>query len=122
MTNFTRIPEKSAEVLRDFLFSSNEIGPNMKGRCASICYMIFQMVNQECDFYIYDGNICSLGNFHNQQRRRIENQPNGTYTIQYIKNSFSNKRLHLGSHSLHIPSTLSATMWAEFCSHCKGQV
>ena len=24
------------------------------------------------------------------------------------------KRLHLGSHSLHIPATLSATMWAEF--------
>ena len=33
-----------------------------------------------------------------------------------------NKRLHLGSHSLHIPATFSATMWVEFCSHCEGQV
>ena len=33
-----------------------------------------------------------------------------------------NKHLHLGSHSLHIPATLLATMWQKFCSHCELQV
>ena len=32
------------------------------------------------------------------------------------------KGLHLGSHSLHIQAILSATMWAEFRSHCEGHV
>ena len=90
MSNFTTLPEKSVnvEVLRDFLFSSNEIGANMKNRCASLCYLVSKFQDL-CDFHIYDGNICSLGNFHNPQRRRIANQPNGTYTIQYNKGSFS---------------------------------
>ena len=90
MSNFTTMPEKSVnvEVLRDFLFSSNEIGPNMKNRCASLCYLVSKFQDL-CDFYIYDGNICSLGNFHNPQRRRIANQPNGTYSIYYNKGSFS---------------------------------
>ena len=34
----------------------------------------------------------------------------------------ANKRLHLGSQTLHIPATLWATMWPEFHSHCEGQV
>ena len=90
MSNFTTLPEKSVnvEVLRDFLFSSNEIGANMKNRCASLCYLVSKFQDL-CDFHIYDGTICSLGNFHNPQRRRIANQPNGTYTIQYNKGSFS---------------------------------
>ena len=33
-----------------------------------------------------------------------------------------NKHLNLDSHSLHIPATLSATMWAEFRSYCEGRV
>jgi len=33
-----------------------------------------------------------------------------------------NDRLHLGSHFLHIPATLLATMWTEFHSDCEGQV
>ena len=32
------------------------------------------------------------------------------------------KRLRLSSQPLHIPATLWATMWAEFRSHCEGQV
>ena len=91
MSNFTTLPEKSVnvEVLRDFLFSSNEIGANMKNRCASLCYLVSKFEDL-CDFHIYDGKICSLGNFHNLQRRRIAIQPNGTYFIQYNKGSFSN--------------------------------
>jgi hypothetical protein len=90
VSNFTTLPEKSVnvEVLRDFLFSSNEIGANMKSRCASLCYLVSKLQDL-CDFHIYDGNICSLGNFHNPQRRRIANQPNGTYSIQYNKGSFN---------------------------------
>ena len=121
MSNFTTLPEKSVdvEVLRDFLFSSNEIGANKKSRCASLCYLVSKF-QELCDFHIYDGNICSLGNFHNQQRRRISNQPNGTYSIQYNKGSFSNISIHISSdfstYFINIPTHFSDKPSGSSCS------
>ena len=43
----------------------------------------------------------------------------GSHSCHIVSN---NKCLLLGSHSLRIPATLSATMWAKFHSHCEGQV
>ena len=42
--------------------------------------------------------------------------------LQLAETGKDSKHLHLGSHSLHISATLSATMRAEFRSHCEGQV